>query len=152
MAAEAKQNDVSSKECGCAIIVGVGPGMGRSLALRFAKGGYNIALISRNKDKLKPFIKEINEKYSNVNTLAVSADTSNQQQCQAAFKEITDSNNKLGRVEVLVFNASYRGLSWPFPGLLDLDIKHYEQSFQVGSKGTSMCIQYFILFYRMHNT
>eukprot|EP01084_Bolivina_argentea_P292826 503524_1 len=137
MASEESKTD---SKCGCAIIVGVGPGMGRSLGLRFAKAGYNIALISRNKDKLQPFAKEITDKYKSVNVLCCSADTSNQQQCEAAFKEITDKN-AMGRVEILVFNASYRGLSWPMPGFLDLDIKHYDASFQVGAKGAFIWAQ-----------
>eukprot|EP00483_Globobulimina_turgida_P003555 UN03561 len=125
---------------GCAIVVGVGPGMGRSLALRFAKSGYNIALIRRNKDKLEQLAKEINDKYKTINTLCCSADTSNQEQCEAAFKEITDEKSSMGRVEVLVFNASPR-ISFPLPSFLDLNVKNYEQDFQIGAKGAFIWAQ-----------
>ncbi len=134
----------SDSKCGCAIVVGVGPGLGRSSALRFAKAGYNIALISRNKDKLEPFAKEITEKYKSVNVLCCSADTSNKEQCEVAFKEITDDKNSMGRVEALIFNASYRGLKWPFPSFLDLDVKHYDASFQVGAKGICFLVYMFL--------
>eukprot|EP00483_Globobulimina_turgida_P011686 UN11708 len=114
--------------------------MGRSLALRFAKAGYNIALIRRNKDKLEPFAKEINEKYKTINTLCCSADTSNQEQCQAAFKEITDEKSNMGRVEVLVFNASPK-ITFPLPSFLDLNVKNYVQDFEIGAKGAFIWAQ-----------
>ena len=109
--------------------------MGRSLSLRFAKAGYNIALISRSKEKTESVAKEINEKYKTVNTLCLSADTSNINECKSAFKQITDPSSKLGRIEVLCFNASYRGAGWPPPAFLDLKLEHVENSFNVGTKG-----------------
>ena len=128
----------SGRHGGCAIIVGVGIGMGRSLALRFARGGYNLALVSRNKDKLKPLIAEINQEYPSITARAVSADASDPEKCERAFKEITDSQNGLGNVEVLLYNATYHGQSdilQGFPSFTELDVKQYEKAFLVAAKG-----------------
>ena len=68
-------------------------GLGRALCLRFAKGGYNVALVSRNAKKTEMVAKEINMKYKEVKTLCVSADSTKADECEAAFKQITDSSN-----------------------------------------------------------
>ena len=36
-----------------ALITGVGEGTGASLARRFAQGGYRVAMLARNRDRLK---------------------------------------------------------------------------------------------------
>ncbi len=36
----------------CCVIVGAGPGLGLNVARRFAQGGFDIALISRDQSKL----------------------------------------------------------------------------------------------------
>ena len=44
---------------GAAVIVGVGSGLGRALALRFAGAGHAVALAARAPDKLAPLVAEI---------------------------------------------------------------------------------------------
>ncbi len=44
---------------GCAIVVGVGSGLGAALSRRFAKAGHAVALVARDTDKLVPLISEI---------------------------------------------------------------------------------------------
>merc|ERR1712228_139531 len=121
----------SESAAGCAIVVGVGPGLGRSLGLRFAAAGYNVALISRSKNKTEPVAKAIAEKYKSVNTLCLECDTSKLDECSASFKEITAAKNKMGRVEVLCFYASVFSCK-PF---LEMNVETLEKSFNVGVKG-----------------
>ncbi|ETO13087.1 short-chain dehydrogenase/reductase SDR [Reticulomyxa filosa] len=87
---------------GCAVIVGVGPGLGRSLALRFAKGGYHVALVSRSKTSTEPVAKEILTTHKNIKTLCLSVNTQ-EEDIKKAHKEI---QTELGDVEVLCYNAS----------------------------------------------
>ena len=42
-----------------ALITGVGPGTGSSIARRFSKGGYKIAMIARDKERLKKLEDEL---------------------------------------------------------------------------------------------
>ena len=42
-----------------ALITGVGPGTGSSIARRFSKGGYKIAMIARDKERLKKLENEL---------------------------------------------------------------------------------------------
>jgi short-subunit dehydrogenase len=44
---------------GCCLILGAGPGVGRALALEFAKEGYDIALGSRTTAKLRSIVSEV---------------------------------------------------------------------------------------------
>jgi len=87
---------------GCVAIVGAGPGLGRSLAMRFAKGGYNLALISRSKTSTEPLAKEISETHKNIKTFCVAVETQ-EEDIKKAHKEIQTA---LGDVEVLCYNAS----------------------------------------------
>ena len=42
-----------------ALITGVGPGTGSSIARRFSKGGYKVAMIARDKERLKKLEDEL---------------------------------------------------------------------------------------------
>ncbi len=44
----------------CCVLVGVGPGLGFNIARRFAEGGFDIALISRDQDKLDRLAEVLN--------------------------------------------------------------------------------------------
>ncbi len=46
---------------GCAIIVGVGSGLGAALSRRFARAGHAVALVARDTDKLAPLMAEITD-------------------------------------------------------------------------------------------
>lgn len=47
---------------GCAVIVGVGPGLGASLARRFAQGGFPVALVARRLESLESVKKDVEAK------------------------------------------------------------------------------------------
>jgi len=83
-----------------AAVIGIGPGLGRSTAIKFAKEGYHVALIARNPAKLAPVAQEI-EKLGG-KSLSVPADASDHQSLKNAFSTIRKG---LGEVNVLVYNA-----------------------------------------------
>jgi NAD(P)-dependent dehydrogenase (short-subunit alcohol dehydrogenase family) len=82
-----------------AVVVGVGPGLGASLARRFAQG-YAVAIMARRAEYLRSVGNEIRAAGGNV--LEVPADVTNPVQIEAAFKTIRE---KLGPPEVLLYNA-----------------------------------------------
>jgi len=94
----------------CAVL-GVGPGLGASVAKRFARAGYAVAMMARTADRLNTFKEDI-EKEGGV-ALGVPTDASNEQSIRTAFAEI---RSKLGDVDVLCFNAG----SFARGGILDI--------------------------------
>ena len=47
------------EEPSVALVTGVGPGTGAAIARRFARGGYSVAMLARNRDRLEEFEGEI---------------------------------------------------------------------------------------------
>ena len=130
MAQEAKAEEVPAQK-GCALVIGYGEGMGRSLAMRFASAGYNIAVVGRTKEKLASGVEEIGKRFPKITAMSFVADTSVEEQCKKAFSEMAAAKKDLGRVEVLLFNASI--FVWkPF---LETSVNDFERSFAIGAKG-----------------
>ena len=76
------------------VITGGGQGLGRSMAINFAKNGANIALIDLNEDLLRQTI-ELVEQNGTANTRAkyYLANVSNEAQVESTFEQInTDFN------------------------------------------------------------
>jgi len=57
-----------------AVITGSTDGIGKAIALELASRGFNIALVSRNADKLNNTAKEIKDKYKGVQTRQIAFD------------------------------------------------------------------------------
>ncbi|KAJ5123179.1 Short-chain dehydrogenase/reductase SDR [Penicillium atrosanguineum] len=68
-----------------AIIAGVGPGTGASIARRFAQT-YSVVLLSRNPDNYEPLVQEINSKGGQA--IGISTDVSDANSVNAAFDQI----------------------------------------------------------------
>jgi NAD(P)-dependent dehydrogenase (short-subunit alcohol dehydrogenase family) len=68
-----------------AVVAGVGPGTGASVARRFAKA-YPIVLLARGTDKFEKLAQEINEQGGKA--IGISADVSNAESLTSAFQQI----------------------------------------------------------------
>jgi NAD(P)-dependent dehydrogenase (short-subunit alcohol dehydrogenase family) len=84
----------------CALITGGGRGIGRAIALDFARNGANIAVSSRTKEELEIVVEEI-ESYG-TKGYAIPADHSTIEGVQMCVKEYL---NKFNRCDILVANA-----------------------------------------------
>ncbi|CAM4966350.1 unnamed protein product [Rotaria socialis] len=95
-----------------AVIIGVGPGLGASLAKRFAAGGYSIGLIARKESSLQPVQSELEQ--SGHTAMSVTADAGD----AASIKNAIDTIRKKfdNDPEVLLYNAS----GFFYGGILDL--------------------------------
>ncbi len=83
------------------LITGATRGIGKQIAIKFAKEGYDIALNYRNdNDDLSNLKNEIES--NNVKCLAVQGDVSKFEDCQRFVKEVIDV---YGKIDVLVNNA-----------------------------------------------
>ncbi len=91
-----------------AIICGVGPGNGMAIARAFAKGGYDLALLARNKQKLEGYAED--DGLKDVTVKAVAADFSDMESTDQGVRQAIA---ELGGVDVLLYNASlYVAKSW----------------------------------------
>ncbi|CAF1057307.1 unnamed protein product [Rotaria magnacalcarata] len=95
-----------------AIVIGVGPGLGASLAKRFAAGGYSVGLIARKESSLQPVQSELEQ--SGHTAMSVTADAGD----AASVKNAIDTIRKKfdNDPEVLLYNAS----GFFYGGILDL--------------------------------
>lgn len=116
--AEAQQSPV-------AVVVGVGPGLGASLARRFAQR-YAVAILARRAEYLKSLAEEI--RATGAQVLEVPADIGDRVQVEAAFKLIRE---RLGAPEVLLYNAG----SGVFGTITDITPEQYEDSWRVNAYG-----------------
>lgn len=104
------------------LIIGVGPGLGLSLAETFAKKGFSIAMIARNKNKLEKYKSEFELKGYEAHPFAV--DISNKKSLQ---QTVSDIIVKFNGIDVLLFNASV--MTEAMPG--DIDPEKMEQDTRV---------------------
>ena len=109
-----------------AIVAGVGPGLGASLARAFAREGYSVGLFSRRSDSSEPVAAQIQARRGKA--LVVPVDVTDR---KAVFQAVEKIRAELGTITVLAYNASGfgRGL------FLDLDPETIRQSFEVGTMG-----------------
>jgi NAD(P)-dependent dehydrogenase (short-subunit alcohol dehydrogenase family) len=82
-----------------AIIIGVGPGLGTSVARRAAREGLTVGLIARREATVDAALDALGE----VDALAVTADVTDEAALRTALDEILD---RFGVPELLVYNAA----------------------------------------------
>lgn len=83
------------------VIVAAGPGLGRSVALRFAREGSDVALLARSAERLEPLVGELQA--LGVRAHAVAADAADEASLRSGFEDV---RRVLGDPGVLVYNAS----------------------------------------------
>ncbi len=88
------------------VITGIGPGMGRKLALEAAEAGAKVMLAARSKDFVEGVAREVG-----ANAVAVAADVSKQADCDRIASEAVAV---FGRIDGLVNSAYGSGAFVPF--------------------------------------
>jgi NAD(P)-dependent dehydrogenase (short-subunit alcohol dehydrogenase family) len=113
------------------VITGVGPGTGAALTRRFAAGGYKVAMLARNADRLASLENEI------PGAKAYPCDVSDAAQVKAAAAAIT---NDLGTPSVVIHNA----VGGAFGSFLDIDPAVLNANFQTNTMGLLYLAQAFL--------
>jgi len=85
----------------CCVIVGAGPGLGMNVARRFARGGFDIALVSRSSEKLANLSETLNSEGFTASGFA--ADAGIEEQLVLAFHRVKQWN---ANIAVLIYNAA----------------------------------------------
>ncbi|NBI30029.1 SDR family NAD(P)-dependent oxidoreductase [Chengkuizengella marina] len=111
------------------MITGASKGLGKALALAFAKQGDDLAICARGQEALNAIHNEL--KQYNIQVLAVKADASNSRDVER-FVALTE--DVFGHIDVLINNASILGPS-PMPYLLDYPEEDFEQVLKVNTVG-----------------
>jgi NAD(P)-dependent dehydrogenase (short-subunit alcohol dehydrogenase family) len=104
------------------IVSGVGPGTGSALARRFASGGYRVAMLARDAERLARLEREV------PGTKAYPCDVSDTAQVEATADRI---ERDLGLPDALVHNA----VGGAFGSFLEIDPAVLNRNFQVNTMG-----------------
>lgn len=110
-----------------ALVTGASSGIGRLLALRFAREGARVALVARREDQLRELARQISA--AGGEALVLPCDVAEKAQVFAAARQALDH---FGAIDVLVSNAGY-GYHRRF---LDWDIEDMERMMQVNYLGS----------------
>jgi NAD(P)-dependent dehydrogenase (short-subunit alcohol dehydrogenase family) len=112
-----------------AVIAGVGPGLGESLARRFVDEGCDVGLFARSATYLEELSADLGE-----SAVAVPTDITDEDRVAEAFERVRE---EFGPVDVLVNHAS--GAAWK--GARDISPDEFEQAWRVSAYGSLLCSQ-----------
>jgi NAD(P)-dependent dehydrogenase (short-subunit alcohol dehydrogenase family) len=114
-----------------AVIAGVGPGLGESLARKFAGEGCRVALFARSTDYIDALAEDLP---ASGEGFAVPTDLADVDAIRDGFDTVRDT---FGSVDVLVNHAS--AASWK--GLMDSSVDEFEDAWAVNGRGAFVCSQ-----------
>ena len=112
-----------------AVVAGVGPGLGESLARRFIDEGCNVGLFARSANYLQELSAELGDQ-----AVAVPTDITDESRVEDAFERVRE---EFGPIDVLVNHAS--GAAWK--GAEDISPGEFEQAWRVSAYGSLLCSQ-----------
>jgi NAD(P)-dependent dehydrogenase (short-subunit alcohol dehydrogenase family) len=109
-----------------AVVAGVGPGFGETVARRLAAEGYGVGLFARSEQFLSDLAADLRE--AGHGAVAAPVDLSDPDAIREGFETVRD---ELGPVDALVYNPSV-----PAPGhLFEVDTEDFEQVYEVVVRG-----------------
>ncbi|KIJ16162.1 hypothetical protein PAXINDRAFT_168725 [Paxillus involutus ATCC 200175] len=120
---------------GIALVTGSAQGIGRGIALRLAKDGYDIALndIPSKYDQLRAVADDIDK--SGRRALVLPADVTVDEQVKGMVQEVT---TEFGGLDVMIANA---GVARLLP-LISTELDEWERIMSINARGTFLCYKY----------
>ncbi|MFC7041872.1 SDR family NAD(P)-dependent oxidoreductase [Halonotius sp. GCM10025705] len=112
-----------------AVIAGVGPGLGASIARTFAANGCNVALFARSEDYIEALADDLPDSGDG---LAVPTDLQDVAAIESSFETVRET---YGSVDILVNHAS--AAAWK--GLTDISLEEFETAWEVNARGAFVC-------------
>jgi NAD(P)-dependent dehydrogenase (short-subunit alcohol dehydrogenase family) len=109
-----------------ATVLGVGPGLGAAVARRFAREGFDVALMARSKASLDPSLKEI--KALGKKAVAIEVDATSPTSIAAGFAKAHDA---LGDAEVFIYNAG----AFKMGGVLEIEPEDFDLCWRANCAG-----------------
>ncbi|GJJ12695.1 putative secondary metabolism biosyntheticenzyme [Clathrus columnatus] len=116
-----------------AIVTGAAQGIGRAVAIRLARLGYNVAItdLPSKTELLDSVITEI--KALGRDTLALPGDVSKEADVEEAIKQTVE---KLGPLYIMVANA---GIGVPVASIMDTSMEEWDRYLSVNLTGVFLC-------------
>lgn len=119
-----------------AVVTGSGRGIGRAIALAYAREGASVVLAARSVDQLnetRAMVAELGQE-----ALVVRTDIREPTHVSSLAEQSLDH---FGRVDVLVNNSGVGGPSAP---VWEIELKDWEEAFAVNVTGTFLCCRAFL--------
>lgn len=107
-----------------AVITGGDSGIGKAVALLFAKEGADIAILYLNEHSDAEEVKNTIEENHDRNCLTIAGDLGNEEFCKNAIDKIID---EYGRIDILINNAA---IHYESPSLEEITTEHLIKTFQ----------------------
>ncbi|EXJ84598.1 7-alpha-hydroxysteroid dehydrogenase [Capronia epimyces CBS 606.96] len=117
-----------------AVIAGVGPGTGASVARRFAQD-YSVALLARKPANFDPVVAEINA--AGGKAIGISTDCSDGKSVKAAFEQLKKEIGG-GTLAAAIYNVGGRFIRKPF---LELSEEEFESGWEANGRGAFLFSQ-----------
>ena len=115
-----------------AAVLGVGPGLGASVARRFAREGFAVALMARSEESVEGARAGI-EKMGGT-ALPVTADATDPASVKRGFEGVRD---ELGDPEIFVYNAG----AFQMGGILEISPEKFDECFRANCAGAFYAAQ-----------
>jgi len=117
------------------VVVAAGPGLGRAVALRFAREGWSVGLVARSAAKLADLAADVRSRgAAPVATATATADAGDEAGLRSALRSVSD---ELGDPTVLVYNGS----AYVEGSVLTLTPADLGLAFDVGVAGAMVAAQ-----------
>ena len=120
-------------------ITGASSGIGKALALKFAKEGWQVAASARREDLLNKIAE------SNENISSFPLDVTDSEKCKDVFEQI---KNKLKSIDICFFSTG----TWDPKKEKEIDIDQMKKVMNVNFFGTLNCIKAVEKYFRQKNT
>ena len=116
-----------------AIVTGGGRGIGKGIALEFARAGANVVIASRNRENLENVAAEIRD--LGRESLVVPTDVCIEEQVENMVKQTMD---RFGRIDILVTNSGV-GDTLRWSKMEELDSESWRTTIDLNLTGTFLC-------------
>jgi NAD(P)-dependent dehydrogenase (short-subunit alcohol dehydrogenase family) len=118
-----------------AVVTGSSKGIGKAIAMEFAKAGYSVVINARNEEELKQAAEDISKSVKDGDkVVSIPGDISQEHVC---ISLIEGAVKHFGRIDVLVNNAGIGGES---KKIHELTEKDWDEVIDVNLKGTFLVI------------
>ncbi len=121
------------EEGSVAVVTGAGPGMGRAVAVGFARHGVDVVLAARRRERLEAVAEEVRR--LGREAVVVPADLARRDDCRAV---VDAAKERFGRIDHLVQNGHHPG-DWA--RVADADPDAWQQVFDVNFFGALHLVQ-----------
>ncbi|KAF9002053.1 NAD(P)-binding protein [Cyathus striatus] len=120
---------------GIAIVTGAARGLGRGIAARLARDGFDIALndLPSSESLLDEFARELSSTERRI--IIVPADVSKEEDVKRMIQRTVE---QLGRLDVMVANAGI----FQAKGFFDTTVEDLDRLYETNTRGTFLCFKY----------